>query len=182
MTAAHPDDGAALASRFATGDAASVRDVYRRYGGLVFSVAYELLGDVGLAEDATRQAFVQAWRAADSFDPARALPSWLTIIARQAAIDVRWEQLHRQLAETTAGPSLVTRAPFAEEICAVVEVRRALTALPAADRELIRMQHFQGLTHTGIASHLQIPVAAVKSRSIRAHRRLASILDTDLLH
>lgn len=87
MTATLLDD-ADLASWFASGDADAVRVVYQRYGRLVFSVAHQVLGDVGLAEDATQQTFVQAWRAADSFDPARALPAWLTTIARRAAIDV----------------------------------------------------------------------------------------------
>ena len=57
-------DDAGLASRFASGDADSVRVVYQTYGRLVFSIAYKVLGDTGLAEDATQQTFVQAWRAA----------------------------------------------------------------------------------------------------------------------
>ena len=60
---------------FPRGDADAVRAVYREYGGLVYAVAHKVLGDRALAEDATQQAFVQAWQAAASFDPsARARP------------------------------------------------------------------------------------------------------------
>jgi len=46
-----------------------VRAVYRAYGGLVFAVAYRVLGDRSLAEEATQQAFAKAWRGAHAFDP-----------------------------------------------------------------------------------------------------------------
>src|SRR4051794_26873441 len=74
--AAHPaaaPEHAALAARFAAADPEAIRAVYERYGGLVFSVAHKVLGDVGLAEDAVQQTFVQAWRAAGTYDPQRAL-------------------------------------------------------------------------------------------------------------
>ena len=40
----------------------------------------------------------------------------------------------------------------------------------------MRLQHLTGLTHIQIADHLGIPVGTVKSRSNRAHRRLAGRL------
>jgi RNA polymerase sigma factor (sigma-70 family) len=171
-------DDAALAAQFASGDAGSVRVVYQMYGRLVFSVAYRVLGDPGLAEDATQQTFVQAWRAAGTYDPSRALGAWLTTIARRVAIDVhRRERRHRHLEPLdSSDPSLVTLPPSEEQIYDLLEVRRALDRLPDHDRELIRLQHYDELTHAEIASHLEIPVGTVKSRSFRAHRRLAGLL------
>ena len=172
-------DDADLASRFASGDADTVRVVYQSHGRLVFSIAYKMLGDVGLAEDATQQTFVQAWRAAGSYDPTWPLGAWLTTIAKRVAIDVyRRERRHRNLdnIDTSDSSSLVTLPPSAEQIHDVQEVRRALDRLPAADRELIRMQHFDELSHLEIAGELEIPLGTVKSRTFRAHRRLADLL------
>ena len=172
-------DDADLASRFASGDADSVRVIYQSHGRLVFSIAYKVLGDVGLAEDATQQTFVQAWRAADSYDPARPLGAWLTTIAKRVAIDVyRRERRHRSLDnfDTSHDSSLVTLPPSAEQIHDVQEVRRAVERLPVTDRELIRMQHFDELSHLEIAGELKIPLGTVKSRTFRAHRRLAKLL------
>jgi RNA polymerase sigma factor (sigma-70 family) len=171
-------DDAGLAARFASGDADTIRVVYQNYGRLVFSVAYQVLGEVGLAEDATQQTFVQAWRAATTYDPSRALGPWLTTIARRVAIDVyRRERRHRNLDSIdSADPALVTLPPSAEQIYEVLEVRQALEELPDQDRELIRLQHYDELTHTEIARQLEIPLGTVKSRSFRAHRRLAGLL------
>lgn len=172
-------DDADLASRFATGDADSVRVVYQTYRRLVFSVSFKVLGDTGLAEDATQQTFVQAWRAVGSYDPQRALGAWLTTIAKRVAIDVyRRERRHRNLdnIDTSDSSSLVTLPPSAEQIHDVAELRRALDQLPSADRDLMRMRHFDELTHAEIADELDIPVGTVKSRTFRAHRRLAELL------
>jgi RNA polymerase sigma factor (sigma-70 family) len=171
-------DDVDLAARFASGDAGAIRVVYQVYGRLVYSIAYRTLGDAGLAEDATQQTFVQAWRAAATYDPSRALGAWLTTIARRAAIDVyRRERRHRNLESIDSSDSaLVTLPPSAEQIYDVIEVRQALSELPVHDRELIRLQHYDELTHTEIATRLDIPLGTVKSRSFRAHRRLAGLL------
>jgi RNA polymerase sigma factor (sigma-70 family) len=172
-------DDAGLASRFASGDADSVRVVYQTYGRLVFSIAHKVLGDPGLAEDATQQTFVQAWRGAGSYDPARPLAAWLSTIAKRVAIDVyRRERRHQDLddIDTSNSDSLITLPPSVDQIHDVAEVRRALDELPDADRDLIRMQHFDELSHAEIARELDIPVGTVKSRTFRAHRRLAGRL------
>jgi RNA polymerase sigma-70 factor (ECF subfamily) len=77
-----------LRARFREGDPDAVREVYRSHGRLVYAVAYKVLGDRGLAEEATQQTFVKAWRAAQSFDEQRELGPWLAAIARRVAIDL----------------------------------------------------------------------------------------------
>ena len=66
--------------------------------------------------------------------------------------------------------------PGIERAYEVWEVRDALQELPAAERDVVRMSHFEELTHQEIAQALDIPVGTVKSRSHRAHRRLAERL------
>lgn len=175
------DDDAGTAARFAAGDPDTIRVIYQTYGRLVYSVAYRVLGNAGLAEDATQQTFLQAWRAAKSYDPSRALGAWLASIARRAAIDVyRRDRRHRGVeaidSADSADPALVTTPPSVEQISDVWEVREALEKLPDQDRELLRLQHYAELTHTEIAGELAIPLGTVKSRSFRAHRRLAGLL------
>ena len=167
-----------LAARFAVGDAETVRALYQRYGGLVYAIAYKVLGDVGLAEDATQQTFVQAWCAAGTFDRTRALGPWLATIARRAAIDLfRRERRHRgHFNLDIADPALISPPPSPEQISDVWEVRQALQHLPEMDRELIGLQHYGDLTQTQIAQRLAVPLGTVKSRSYRAHRRLAELL------
>ena len=55
-------------------------------------------------------------------------------------------------------------------------MRTALDQLPDDEREVVRLSHFEGLAHSEIAERLGVPMGTVKSRSHRAHRRLASLL------
>ena len=168
--------GAELAVRFAAGEPGSVAEVYRAYGRLVYAVAYRVLGDASLAEDATQQTFVQAWQNAASFDPSHNLAPWLATIAGRSAIDVyRRHHQHRDHSNLTE-PGRSSPPPSTEQIYYVWQVRRALDTLSDQDRELIRLQHYRELTHTEIADHLAIPLGTVKSRSFRAYRRFAGLL------
>lgn len=166
-----------LAVRFAGGEPGSVAELYRAYGRLVYTVAYRVLGDASLAEDATRQTFVQARQSAAGFDPSRDLAAWLARIAGRTAIDIYRNRGHRHLNDLTlTEPGPAGPPPSAERIHDIWQVRRALDTLPDQDRELIRLQHLRQLTHTEIAERLAIPLRTVKSRSLRAHRRLADLL------
>jgi RNA polymerase sigma-70 factor (ECF subfamily) len=166
--------------RFRTGDADAVRAVYREYSRLVYSVTHRALGSRELADDATQQTFVQAWRAAHSFDAGRDLGPWLVTIARRVAIDIhRREQrrAHDHLDDASpADPALVAAPPDIERAFEAWELRQALDELPADERELVELNHLQGLTHAEIAERLGVPIGTVKSRSFRAHRRLAARL------
>ncbi len=169
-----------LRARFKDGDSDAVRVVFRAYGRLVYAVAYRVLGDRGLAEEATQQTFVKAWRASASIDPGRELEPWLATIARRVAIDLHRREA-RRLAEPlelvpSGDPGLASPPASAERIFEVWEVRRAVEALPESEREVVRLQHFEGLTHQQIAARLRTALGTVKSRSFRAHQRLAAEL------
>lgn len=173
------DDDAGVAARFVAGDPEAVRALYQAHGRLVFSIAYKMLGDVGLAEDATQQTFVQAWRAAGSFAPGRPFAAWITTIAKRVAIDVyRRERRHRRADRADLENAVELMTPAADEqVQNALEVQRALSALPAAERDLLRMQHYDQLTQAEIAQALDLPIGTVKSRASRAHRRLADMLE-----
>jgi RNA polymerase sigma-70 factor, ECF subfamily len=170
-----PDD-ADLGARFAAGDEAAVRAVYARYAGPILTVAMGTLGRRELADEVVQTTMLKAWRAAASFDPARDLAPWLYAIARRAAIDVyRREKRSAGLDELTDDQVAVVPLSF-ERTWEAWEVRSALDELPDDEREVVRLAHFLGLTQSQIAERLDVPLGTVKSRSSRAHRRLASLL------
>jgi RNA polymerase sigma factor (sigma-70 family) len=169
-----------VAARFRDGDPDAVRAVYREYGRLVYAVAFKTLGHRELAEEAAQLCFVRAWEGAQSFDPSRELGPWLATIARRTAIDVfRRESRRAHVPIESLPPSdraLVTLPVGVDEVYEVWEVRRAVDELPELERELVALQHLEGLTHGEIAERLGVPIGTVKSRSFRAHRRLAAAL------
>jgi RNA polymerase sigma-70 factor (ECF subfamily) len=164
-----------LAARLRAGDAAVARDLYRVYGRLVYAVAYRVLGDRTLAEDAVQQAFLQAWSGRASVEPDRGIRPWLCTIAQRAAIDLsRREVRHRhdELDPDRAGGGN-DDDPGAFDVW---RVREALATLPEEEREVVRLQHLEGYSLAEIANRLGIPEGTVKSRAYRAHRRLATAL------
>ena len=171
---------ARVRARFSDGDPDAVRAVYRAYGRLVYAIAFRVLSDRALAEEATQQAFVKAWRAAISLDPSREIGPWLATIARRVAIDLYRRESHRATdpIESVApnDPALTSQPVSAEALYDVWEVRRAVAGLPDDEQQIVRLQHFEGLTHSQIADRLAQPVGTIKSRSFRAHRRLAEDL------
>ena len=179
MTVPVPLDPQVVAG-FRAGDDAAVRAVYRAYGGLVFSVAVRVLDDRSLAEEVTQQTFLQAWRNAASFEDGRDLAPWLATIARRCAIDAHRKRARRPAsALDDADPNnaaLVTLPPSADQLSDVWQVRGAIESLPAAEQEIIRMQHLEGCTHVEIAQRLGLAVGTVKSRSFRAHKALLAAL------
>ena len=154
--------------------------MYREYGRLVYAVALRALGDRGLAEEVTQQVFVKAWRAAAVVDDSRELAPWLSAIARRTAIDVYRREALRAGAPLEAvapdDPAMVTVPESVESMYETWEVREAVGELPDDEREVVRLQHFEGMTHGQIADRLGVAVGTVKSRSFRAHKRLATAL------
>ena len=165
-------------ARFRDGDPDAVREVVRRYGGAVATVARSIVHDRELVAEVVQQTFTKAWRAAATFEGDRELGPWLYAIARRTAIDALRSELHPTRgghAPEAADHADVSVMSF-ERTWEVHEVRRALDDLPDGEREVVRRSHLLGQTHEEIAEALGVPVGTVKSRSSRAHRRLAAAL------
>lgn len=170
----------AILERFQRREPDAVRALYREYGRLVYAVAHRVLGRADLAEDAVQQTFVRAWQAAERIDVERDPAPWLATIAKRTAIDV---YRHESRRESDAiehvppdDPAVVSLPPDMGTLDAVWHVRRAIDELAPEEAVVVRMQHLDGMTHTDIAERLGIAVGTVKSRSYRAHRKLAELL------
>lgn len=162
---------------FRAGDPDAVRAIYREYGGPVATVARSIVRDPDMVADIVQQTFVKAWRASASFDGSRAFAPWLYSIARNTAIDA----LRSESRPTRGGhePEVdqAVDGTTLEQTWERYEIRRALDRLPTDEREVVRRSHLLGQTHDQIAAELGIPIGTVKSRSSRAHRRLAADLE-----
>lgn len=168
-----PTNHQGLISRYANGDAQAAEELYDRFAGAIFAIAYRTLGNRDLAEDAVQQTFLQAFRGAATFDETRPVSPWIYSIARRAAIDIyRKERRHEHSGET----DIAIFPPGFEHAWEVWKVRQAVDALPEDERATVHATHFLGMTHTQAAQELGIPVGTVKSRAHRAYRLLANSL------
>jgi RNA polymerase sigma-70 factor (ECF subfamily) len=165
-----------LIERFRDGDPDAVREVYRAYAGAVFTVARSIVHDRELAAEVVQQTFIKAWRAARRFDGNRELAPWLYSIARNTAIDALRAESRPTRGDHEPETDVGVEGESFERTWERFEIRTAVDGLPPAEREIVRRSHLIGQTHEQIATELDIPIGTVKSRSARAHKRLAVAL------
>ncbi|MFC6155614.1 sigma-70 family RNA polymerase sigma factor [Kribbella sp. NPDC058693] len=158
---------AEIAKSFAEGREESLAHAYRRWSGLVFTLALRSLGDRADAEDVTQQVFVSAWRGRATFDPASGqLGSWLTGITRHRIADrlaARGRE-HRSV-EAAAG---LAQAPAATERLDEHTVDRVVLAdelakLEDPRRTILHLAFYEDQTYPEIAEQLALPLGTVKS-------------------
>jgi RNA polymerase sigma-70 factor (ECF subfamily) len=150
-------------------------DLYDRYGTLVYTVAYRIVGERADAEEVVVEAFAQAWREAGRFTGERgSVAGWLTMIARSRALDLVRARGRRDrlvagaAAEASHGgtggePALIV-ADRTEEDERRRMVRQALDGLSPPQRQAIELAFFEGLSQSEIAARLNEPLGTVKTR------------------
>ncbi len=164
-------------------DREAFEELYRRFARPVLGVALRRLGDRGRAEDAMQETFAAIWRSAATYRPDRgpAAP-WLFAVARNAIVN--------QTRTRTAPPAEVPDSPWhgpgpeeqPESDWLSWRVHRALEELPEHQRTLVELAYWSGLSQSEIATHLNIPLGTVKTRTRSALTRLVELLDHDEMH
>jgi RNA polymerase sigma-70 factor (ECF subfamily) len=184
------EEDAALVASLGADEVGALEQLYDRYSALVFSVALRVLHDHALAEDVTQEVFLRIWRQPASFDPQRGrFISWISSVARNRALDEQRRMSRRRRAEDQDEDPIL-RLPAegrgddpAQETVLADERRRvheALRDLPEAQRTVIELAYFGGLTQTEIAARTGDPLGTIKTRVRLGMRKLREAL-TDLV-
>jgi RNA polymerase sigma factor (sigma-70 family) len=175
---AHLSDEALLAL-VARDDELALAELYRRLGSLAYGLAFRILRDDALAQDAVQEAFLGVWRAADRFVAERAKPStWvLTLVHRRAVDLVRREERRRADPLDTESESAGTVSDQAEHVAERDAVRQALRQLPPEQREAIELAYYGGYTQSELAERLGQPLGTIKSRMFTGLSRLRDVLE-----
>lgn len=158
---------AEIIARIYSGDEGAMAQLYDLYSHLVYAVALRVLSDSSAAEDILQDVFVQLWRNPQAFDASRgSLAAWLTVIARNRAIDQLRKK--RPAMEAIDVDSVVSAnvdlQDSAERQQAIEKVRGVLASMPAEQRAALEMAFFEGLTHVEIAGKTGQPLGTVKTR------------------
>lgn len=184
-----PDDRraeeAALFLRIQDRDEQAVEELYKRYGGPLFSLAYQVTRSDRFAQDVVQEVFVAVWKDAARFDPARgAVGPWLFSLARHKAIDLvrREASIRRRTVDVDLSLEQASDDVHHEAWLNVRRdrVREAIAELPPAQREALELAFFAGLTHVEVAERLGIPLGTAKTRIRTALLRLREHLGTSL--
>jgi len=179
---AHLSDEA-LVALVARSDETALAELYDRIGGIAYGLAFRVLRDESLAEDAVQEAFLGLWRTAGSFVPERAKAStWLLTLVHRRAVDlVRREQRRRSdPLEDAPEPTTDSAEDDAWLRLERERVQGALAQLPDQQREAIELAYYGGFTQSELADRLGQPLGTIKSRMFSGLARLRELLDDEV--
>jgi RNA polymerase sigma-70 factor, ECF subfamily len=166
----------ALVALARSGNAHAFEQLVRRHQVSVFRIALGVLGDRRDAEDATQEAFLQAWRGLPRFRSQSAFSTWIYRIVTNRCFNLRrarrpsqallWDQESEE-----PGPG-----DAAEARDRLIVLRAAILELTPEQRAAFVLRHLEGRAYEEIVEILGISLAAVKSRLHRARLELAIAL------
>ena len=171
--------------------AAGLRDdvdftvLFRAHHRRCLALARRLVKDEDLAHDVVQEVFLAWWRSAGGAYRAERgeLSAWLLTLTHHKAVDaVRMSERHRrgQAVVLTALQCRPAGRPVDEEVWWELGKQDLIAALPvlsAAQREVLGLAYFAGLTQSEIAVRVGIPLGTVKTRTRAGLLRLRAVLD-----
>jgi RNA polymerase sigma-70 factor (ECF subfamily) len=178
---AHLSDEAVVAL-LARSDEEALAELYDRFGRVAYGLAFRILRDAALAEDAVQDGFMTAWRTAARFMPERAKAStWLLTLVHRRAVDLvrredrrRTETLDHDVEQPGGSVEQDAWLRFERE-----RVQAALRQLPDQQREALELAYYGGFTQSELAERLGQPIGTIKSRMFAGLSRLRELLSDD---
>jgi RNA polymerase sigma-70 factor (ECF subfamily) len=160
-----------LMGRVQDGDARAFEVIVDRHADVAFSLAYRMCGRRTVAEDVVQDAFLSLWRSGARYDRSRgSVRSWVLSVVHNRGIDFfRRESVRvgKDVSDDEAVARLVSESSTEAEVERrddAVQVREALSDLPAEQRQVIELAYYGGFSHTEISAMLNVPAGTVKGR------------------
>jgi RNA polymerase sigma-70 factor (ECF subfamily) len=170
----------ALVERARAGDEEAFASLARAAGDRLLAIAYRILRDLGLAEDAVQQTLVLAWRELPTLRDVDRFDAWL----RRLLVNACYREARRGRRWATNVWVLPVDQPArTDEYDSVVErdqLDRGFRRLPPEQRAVFVFHHYLGLTLREVAAELGVPLGTVKSRLHYATNTLRAALEADL--
>jgi len=179
---AHLSDEALLAL-VARGDESALGELYDRVGRVAYGLAFRVVRDDRLAEDAVQEGFLAVWRTAASYTAERAKAStWILTLVHRRAVDIVRREERRRADPLDEGDREAAGASASAEEAAWLgferdRVQQALGLLPDAQREALELAYYGGYSQAELAERLGVPLGTIKSRMFSGLARLRELLD-----
>jgi RNA polymerase sigma-70 factor (ECF subfamily) len=175
---AHLSDEA-LVALIVRSDHVALAELYDRYGRVSYNLAYRVLRDEQLAEDAVQEAFLAIWRSAQRFLPERAKAStWILTLVHRRAVDLvrREERRRAEVLDDSFEPADESTEETAWLRLERERVQAALRRLPDQQREALELAYYGGFTQSELAERLGQPLGTIKSRMFAGLNRMRELL------
>jgi RNA polymerase sigma-70 factor, ECF subfamily len=165
-----------LVERASSGDRDAFASLVHQVSDSLFAVAFRILRDTGLAEDALQNALVTAWRQLPHLRESSRFEAWIHRILVHACYDE--SRSSRQFAANVRVLDIGgSSSPDSSRTLADRdELERAFRKVPLDQRAVFVLHHYVGLPLVEVAETLGIPAGTARSRLHYATRSLRSAM------
>jgi len=165
------DSQAKLVQTAQAGDLDSFGTLCESYYAPLVAVAYGILGDHQLAEDAAQEAFARALTNLRKLKDSEKFAPWLAQICRHVAADMA--RARRRSASVEEGAERTNDRQDDEPIR---QVRIAIDRLPASMKEVVVLRYYNHCSYEQISAVLGLSRTTINGRLTRAKRKLRKYL------
>ena len=137
--------------RIQKGDKTGLKEIYEAYISYIYAVIRGVVKNKENAEDLTAEFFIKLWNMADQYKAGSGHKTWMTVIARNMAIDFMRKAGREQLTEEVPEVSAADTAVGIETV----------EKLPETERQIMTMKLAGQMTFKEIAEVLGIPMGTV---------------------
>jgi RNA polymerase sigma-70 factor (ECF subfamily) len=168
-----------LLSAHCAGDQDAFGELFRRHRDQMWALALRTTRDPEMAADAVQEAFLSAFRAADSFRGEAAVTTWLHRIVVNACLD-RLRRT-RPVADLPDADLAILADPrdHHHSVEVRLDVRDALDQLPEGQRMALILVDMHGLSVAEAARVLDVAEGTIKSRCARGRAAMLPLLQLD---
>jgi RNA polymerase sigma-70 factor, ECF subfamily len=149
--------------------------VYAALSGRIRGYLLSQCRDAARADDLLQETFLQMHRSRRTYEPGRPVTPWVFAIARHVYLMHRRSAGRRLRFEETLAADVRSSDVVKDDVRTLVEtdeVRRALRAVPADQRDALLLHHVEGWSFAEIAERLGIRVNAAKTRAFRGMKKM----------
>ncbi len=176
-----------LVIRLQSGDLEALGTLFDRHRQLVYRTALGITADEEAAADLLQDVFLRLYRYARRIDPDRPFePLLYRVTANLSYTWVRRRSLGLRLLQEMGEWLSRERKPTLHQIAEADEswrqVRKAISALPLAQRVVVVLHYLNDLSVAEIAAILEVPEGTVKSRLHYGRRALKASLGLGMEH
>jgi RNA polymerase sigma factor (sigma-70 family) len=162
------------------GDVEALGALYTHYYAKMCWIAYSVLLDYDLAEDAIQQSFANVCEKLDTLKSTRCFGSWLTTICRNTALQVHRDRRNKPPIEFVDRCKLGQCSDDGDQVNDLI--KHAINSLAPLYREVIVLHYYEHMSYSEIGGLLGASKESVRARLYRARKTIEGYLNQKGYH
>ena len=174
-----------LLTRVAEGDEKAFGMIFHHYRPKIYSYAFHLFRNIGLADELVQEVFLKVWLNRDKLPHLLKFESWVFIIARNQVFDTlkalaKEASALKQMAHLLDPEANLVEDQFLDKENEL-RLQQALDHLSPQQKLIFTLSRHQGMKHEEIASRLNVSRKSIETYRARSREKLGLKTRADIV-